>query len=109
MENIDQENHYFIFLRRENWDEYQPHSKNFTKVLADVPWYTLREQIQMPKILEKCGLDLVHFPHFNVPVSYKGKFVVTIHDLILFRYPTSAEPPLCRLRPIFSKQKCITG
>jgi glycosyltransferase involved in cell wall biosynthesis len=42
----------------------------------------------MPKILQKCGLDLVHFPHFNVPVPYKGKFIVTIHDLILFRYPT---------------------
>jgi glycosyltransferase involved in cell wall biosynthesis len=88
LEIIDQENHYFIFLRRENWDEYQPRSKNFTKVLADVPWYTLREQLQMPKIFERCGIDLMHFPHFNVPVSYKGKFVVTIHDLILFRYPT---------------------
>ncbi len=80
---------YFIFLRKENWDEYQPQSKHFTKVMADVPWYTLREQIQMPRILEKCGLDLVHFPHFNIPVSYKGRFIVTIHDLILFQYPTS--------------------
>ena len=88
LESIDRENHYFIFLRRENWDKYQPRSQNFTKVLADVPWYTLREQVQMPKIFERCGLDLVHFPHFNVPVAYKGKFVVTIHDLILFRYPT---------------------
>jgi len=88
LESIDRENHYFIFLRRENWDEYQPRSQNFTKVLADVPWYTLREQVQMPKIFKRCGLDLVHFPHFNVPVAYKGKFVVTIHDLILFRYPT---------------------
>jgi len=88
LESVDSENHYFIFLRRENWDEYQPRSKNFTKVLADVPWYSLREQVQMPKIFKRCGLDLVHFPHFNVPVAYKGKFVVTIHDLILFHYPT---------------------
>lgn len=88
MEQIDFDNQYFVFLRRENWDEFQPRSQNFAKVLADVPWYTLREQIQMPRILEKCGLDLAHFPHFNVPVSYKGKFIVTIHDLILFRYPT---------------------
>jgi glycosyltransferase involved in cell wall biosynthesis len=88
LESVDSENHYFIFLRRKNWDEYQPRSRNFTKVLADIPWYTLREQIQMPTIFKKCGLDLVHFPHFNVPIAYKGKFVVTIHDLILFRYPT---------------------
>lgn len=88
LEKVDAKNQYFVFLRRENWDEYQPQSKYFTKVMADVPWYTLREQIQMPKIFARCGLDLVHFPHFNVPVSYKGKFIVTIHDLILFRYPT---------------------
>lgn len=88
LERVDRTNSYFIFLRKENWNEYHPRSKNFVKVLADVPWYTLREQIQMPKILAKCGLDLVHFPHFNVPIFYEGKFIVTIHDLILFRYPT---------------------
>jgi glycosyltransferase involved in cell wall biosynthesis len=88
LERVDRENHYFVFLRRENWNEYKPKRKNFTKVLADVPWYTLQEQIKMPTILEKCGLDLVHFPHFNIPLSYKGRFVVTIHDLILFRHPT---------------------
>jgi len=88
LEILDRENHYFVFLRRENWKEYVPKSKNFTKVLADIPWYSLREQVQMPKIIGKCGPDLVHFPHFNIPYSYKGKFVVTIHDLILFRYPT---------------------
>ncbi|MFA5871204.1 MAG: glycosyltransferase family 1 protein [Parcubacteria group bacterium] len=81
-------NQYFIFLRRGNWEEYQPHNPNFTKVLADIPWYSVREQIALPKILSKYNLDLVHFPHFNVPLRWKGKFVVTIHDLILFHYPT---------------------
>ncbi len=88
LEKVDFYNQYFVFLRRENWNEYQPQRKNFTKVLADIPWYTLREQVQMPRVLKKCGLDLVHFPHFNIPVAYEGKFIVTIHDLILFRYPT---------------------
>jgi glycosyltransferase involved in cell wall biosynthesis len=88
LERVDSENQYFVFLRRANWGEYQPTSGNFTKVLADIPWYSLQEQIRMPKLLEKCGIDLMHFPHFNIPVSYKGRFIVTIHDLILFRYPT---------------------
>ena len=51
----------------------------------------------MPRILKKYNLDIVHFPHFNVPVFWKGKFVVTIHDLILFHHPTrraSALSPL---------------
>ena len=42
----------------------------------------------MPRILGKYNLDLVHFPHFNVPLLYRGKFIITIHDLILIHFPT---------------------
>lgn len=97
LEKIDNENHYFVFLRRGNWEEYQPKRQNFQKVLADIPWYSLWEQVSMPRILKKYDLDIVHFPHFNVPVFWKGKFIVTIHDLILFHHPTrraSALSPL---------------
>ncbi|MBI5357117.1 glycosyltransferase family 4 protein [Candidatus Collierbacteria bacterium] len=44
--------------------------------------YTLAEQIQMPGILRLEKPDLVHFPHFNVPLFYNKPFVVTIHDLL---------------------------
>jgi glycosyltransferase involved in cell wall biosynthesis len=91
------DNQYFIFLRRANWEEYQPHSPNFTKVLADIPWYGIREQIALPRLLNKYNLDLVHFAHFNVPLQFKGKFVVTIHDLILFNYPTKRASTLSPL------------
>lgn len=79
---------YFVFLRKENFEEYQPQSKNFHKVLADFRWYTFSEQINMPRLLYKYRLDLVHFPHFNVPLFYRRKFVITIHDLILIHFPT---------------------
>jgi glycosyltransferase involved in cell wall biosynthesis len=82
------EDQYFIFLRKENFDEYQPKNVNFQKVLSDYRWYTISEQLNMPHILNSYKLDLVHFPHFNVPVLYRGKFVVTIHDLILIHFPT---------------------
>ncbi len=88
LEKIDSENQYFIFLRRENYDEYQPVNKNFHKVLADYRWYTFSEQLNMPRILRKYKLDLVHFPHFNVPILYRRPFVITIHDLILIHFPT---------------------
>ena len=88
LEKIDQQNQYVVFLRRENWDVYQPTNQNFRKVLADYQWYSWPEQVQMPKLLRKQNLDLVHFPHFNVPLGYRGKFVSTIHDLILIQFPT---------------------
>ncbi|MEF3691667.1 MAG: glycosyltransferase family 1 protein [Candidatus Moraniibacteriota bacterium] len=88
LEKIDKENQYFIFLRKENFNEFVPKNKNFKKVLADYRWYTFSEQINMPRILYRHKLDLVHFPHFNVPVFYRKKFIITIHDLILLHFPT---------------------
>jgi len=88
LEKIDQENDYYIFLRKENWADYQPQNKRFTKILADYRWYTLSEQIFMPIKIWTLGLDMMHFTHFNVPFFYIGKFIVTIHDLILIKYPT---------------------
>ncbi len=79
---------YVVFLRRENFDEYQPVSARFTKAVADYRWYGFAEQTLFPWQLWRAHLDLMHFPHFNVPIFYPGHFVVTIHDLILLRYPT---------------------
>ncbi|KKP95109.1 MAG: glycosyl transferase, group 1 [Candidatus Moranbacteria bacterium GW2011_GWE1_36_7] len=88
LETIDIENQYVVFLRKENFDEYQPFNKNFTKVLADYRWYSFSEQILYPRLLAKYKFDLMHFPHFNVPLLYRKKFVLTIHDLILIHFPT---------------------
>jgi glycosyltransferase involved in cell wall biosynthesis len=88
LEKTDYENQYFIFLRKENFEEYQPKNPNFHRVMADFRWYTFSEQINMPRILNKYNLDLVHFPHFNVPILYRKKFIITIHDLILIHFPT---------------------
>lgn len=89
LEKIDFENEYFIFLRKEGFKKYQPSNKNFHKVLSDYRPYSLKEQFFFPFKLLKYHLDLVHFPHFNVPIFYPKKFIITIHDLIISRYPES--------------------
>ena len=88
LEEIDQENQYVVFLRRENFDDYQPRQKNFKKILADYRWYSLAEQIFLPLKICRQKVDLMHFPHFNAPIFYFGKFVMTIHDLILRHFKT---------------------
>lgn len=77
----DKENEYFVFLRKNEYESLK-FSDNFHKVLCDIAWYGLGEQIKLPGLLNKFNLDLVHFPHFNVPILYRKKFIVTIHDLI---------------------------
>lgn len=78
---IDKRNEYFILHLKPDFDKLN-YQNNFHKVLADFRWYSISEQIKLPELIESLKPDLVHFPHFNVPIFYKGKFVVTIHDLI---------------------------
>jgi glycosyltransferase involved in cell wall biosynthesis len=88
LEKVDTENDYVIFLRKKNLDRYTPTNPRFKKVCADQQWYSFAEQLIFPFILYKHKCDLVHFLHFNVPVLYFKKYIVTIHDLILLRHPT---------------------
>ena len=85
---LDQDNEYVIFLRRENFDEFITDNQKVKKILAAARWYSLAEQIIMPRLIFKERLNLIHFPHFNVPIFTPVKFVVSIHDLILTKYPT---------------------
>ena len=86
---LDTVNEYVVFLTKDNFDDFACDGRRVTKVLANVRWYSLAEQIVMPHLLRRQKLDLVHFPHFNVPFFYFGKFVVTIHDLILIKLPNN--------------------
>lgn len=88
LEKQDTVNTYFIFLCPDNFDEYIPKNTNFIKVLTRSRWYSVAEQIFYPWLLWSKRLDLMHFPHFNVPLLYRRPFVMTLHDLILFHYPT---------------------
>lgn len=78
---IDQDNQYFILLGRKDFNSLSLQN-NFHKVLADFHWYGLSEQFRLLGILDALKPNLTHFPHFNIPLLFKGRYVVTIHDLI---------------------------
>jgi len=60
LKNIDHTNQYFVFSQKLSF---------------------LKRQLFLPIKLKKSKLDLMHFTYFNVPIFYRGKFIVTIHDL----------------------------
>jgi glycosyltransferase involved in cell wall biosynthesis len=86
---LDRANEYVIFLRRENFNDFKTDNPKVKKVLADIKWYGLAEQLIFPFLIWHERLNLMHFPHFNVPIFCPVKFVVTIHDLILVKFPTA--------------------
>lgn len=89
LELINDQNDYVIFLRQENFDEYQPQNPHFKKVLANYRWYSLGEQLFFPWLIYSQKVDLMHFTHFNLPILYLKPYIVTIHDLILQRFGTA--------------------
>jgi glycosyltransferase involved in cell wall biosynthesis len=97
---INDDRHYAVFLCKENYDDFQiPEavSNRVRKVLADVRWYSLAEQWKLPYLIWKEKITLMHFPHFNVPIITPCRFIVTVHDLILTKFPTvraTTLPPL---------------
>lgn len=91
---IDSQNQYVLFMTAADAEEIRNKKleiRNAKIVVVNIPHYSLAEQIKFAKIIEKENLDLMHFLHFNVPVNYKGKFIVTIHDLTLLFYPQAAK------------------
>lgn len=82
----DKHNQYVLFFRDAGKSaDYETYGQKI--VIADIPHYSLAEQTQFPGVLNREELDLVHFPHFNVPVLYRRPFVVTIHDLTHTLFP----------------------
>lgn len=89
---IDKKNFYNLFLRKEDKREFPSYQfENYKLIETDFPHYSFKEQVLMPIRVLSTNVDLMHFPHFNIPIFYPGKFVVTIHDLIKNFYKDAKE------------------
>jgi glycosyltransferase involved in cell wall biosynthesis len=51
-------------------------------VTASSKYYSLREQVELPRLLRRHKVDVLHSPHFNIPVARTCPIVVTVHDVI---------------------------
>jgi glycosyltransferase involved in cell wall biosynthesis len=52
------------------------------KISPVLKYYSVREQIELPRILRRYKVDLLHSPHFLLPLVRPCPAVVTIHDVI---------------------------
>src|SRR5947208_3677 len=55
---------------------------NTTKIFSKLKYYSIQEQLQLPAILRRNNIDLLHSPHFMMPLLRTCPCVVTIHDVI---------------------------
>lgn len=86
LNDLDTKNNYVLFQNKNNQINLKL-NKNFKIKTIDCPIYSLKEQLIFPIHLYSENCDLVHFPHFNAPLLYFKKNILTIHDLTLHMFP----------------------
>ncbi|CAN5344692.1 hypothetical protein BH10PAT1_BH10PAT1_6440 [soil metagenome] len=79
---LDKQDEYVILLNKKYFETLNLPS-NFEKVEVNIKHYSFEEQLKLPQIIKKYNPDLTHFLHFNVPINFSGKFIVTIHDMTM--------------------------
>lgn len=94
---IDHDDEFVLFMTSADAEEFKMQIanlkvkiKNYKIIQTNIAHFSLAEQVALPKILKRENLDLMHFLNFNHPVRYRGKFIVTIHDLTLYFHPETA-------------------
>lgn len=58
------------------------HGVRVEKITSAAGYYSVREQIELPRIVRQHRVDLLHSPHFNIPLMCPCPVVATIHDVI---------------------------
>ena len=80
---VESDNHYVLFGPNQIQLEIpSSHHHKFTLIQTNTTHYSLLEQVQLSLLLRQHPVELMHFPHFNVPLAYNKPFVVTIHDIL---------------------------
>ena len=81
---VDRENTFILFFYSKKQAEEIDLDRfdNVKIVIVPISHYSVLEQLVLPLIYFKAKLDLLHVPHFNIPIFYFGKTVITIHDLL---------------------------
>ena len=87
LENYPSNFSFTLYLKPEEVLNYRNKGGSCEVIEAPFHWYGWDEQTKFLSLVNEGTHDLMHFPHWNIPVRYKRPFVLTIHDLIMFHFP----------------------
>ena len=75
------------FLTNTFLQDFVSSHENFSLKLIRSKLYGVREQITIPRLLQKNKIDIFHSPSFFGPVLVGCKVIMTIHDMIHVLFP----------------------
>jgi glycosyltransferase involved in cell wall biosynthesis len=88
---------YLLILPADALGSIRSNSANVTQIPAKSGYYSIREQVELPRILREHKVDLLHSPHFLLPLSRPCPTVVTIHDVVYIACAQDMQSRLGRL------------
>ena len=90
LSEIDERNQYFIFINSNFRGDWEIGKNNFSFVWVSFASRTLRllwEQTGLPLQARKLELDILHSPHYTMPILKPCKSVVTFCDMTFELFP----------------------
>src|SRR6185436_16502663 len=85
--HLDRETTYFLFCDPADEATLRDLAENFVPVVDSSRGYRLQEHLSIPLKLRRLGVDLLHSPHYVLPLLCRRRAVVTIHDCIHLLFP----------------------
>jgi glycosyltransferase involved in cell wall biosynthesis len=84
---LDRETTYFLFCDRADEPTLRDLAANFVPVVENSSGYSIQEHISIPSKLHRLGAELLHSPHYVLPLLCRKRSIVTIHDCIHLLFP----------------------
>jgi glycosyltransferase involved in cell wall biosynthesis len=85
--HLDRVTTYFLFCNQADEAELRDLAGNFVPVVDESDGYSFAEHVSIPRKLHRLGADLLHSPHYVLPLLCRRRAVVTIHDCIHLLFP----------------------
>jgi glycosyltransferase involved in cell wall biosynthesis len=82
--SMDNQNEYVLFC---DPADLRAEKSNAIWIAEDSAKYSVREHFNLGRKAATYKIDLFHSPHYTLPLTFKKLSIVTIHDLIQFKFP----------------------
>ena len=89
--------HEYVLIMAPGTDRLLQTPESLQRIYARSRYYSISEQFELPRLLRKHHIDVLHAPHFVVPLMKSCPTIVTIHDAIHLVYPKDIASPIGRI------------
>lgn len=88
--SLDHQNFFYLIAHSGQPKEFNPLPPNFSFILDPTADNGFWNDLVLPRLLQKHGVELLHTPHYRCPRFLRCCSVITMHDCVHILFPNSA-------------------